>query len=87
LGDRPQIDKAALHSALGALQPLPAVPSTPSISLAADQDFYAARAAFGRQLIQSVLTEQAGNVDAAAQRLGLGRSTLYKKMATLGLSS
>ena len=87
LGDRPQIDKAALHSALGALQPLPAVPGTPSISLAADQDFYAARAAFERQLIQSVLTEQAGNVDAAAQRLGLGRSTLYKKMATLGLSS
>ncbi|SEC84532.1 regulatory protein, Fis family, partial [Pseudomonas marginalis] len=27
-----------------------------------------------------------GNVVAAAQRLGLGRSTLYKKMVALGLA-
>ncbi|AOE85987.1 transcriptional regulator [Pseudomonas sp. TCU-HL1] len=87
LGDRPQIDAAALHSALGTLQPLPAAASAPSVSLAAGQDFYAAREEFERQLIRSVLAEQAGNVDAAARRLGLGRSTLYKKMAALGLSS
>ncbi|BAN49259.1 putative transcriptional regulator [Metapseudomonas resinovorans NBRC 106553] len=87
LGDRPQIDAAALHSALGTLQPLPAATSAPSVTLAAGQDFYAAREEFERQLIRSVLAEQAGNVDAAARRLGLGRSTLYKKMAALGLSS
>lgn len=87
LGDRPQLDAATLRSSLGTLQPLPAATSAPSVTLAAGQDFYAAREEFERQLIRSVLDEQAGNVDAAARRLGLGRSTLYKKLAALGLSS
>ncbi|MGC4011792.1 MAG: sigma 54-interacting transcriptional regulator [Pseudomonas sp.] len=87
LGDRPQIDAAALRSALGELQPLPAASTTPGTRLAEGQDFYAARDAFERELIANTLAEHAGNVDAAAQRLGLGRSTLYKKMAALGLQS
>ncbi|QEY70995.1 sigma-54 interaction domain-containing protein [Pseudomonas denitrificans (nom. rej.)] len=87
LGDRPQIDAAALRSALGELQPLPLGTAAPSARLGEGQDFYAARDAFERELIANTLAEQAGNVDAAAQRLGLGRSTLYKKMATLGLQS
>ncbi|WP_207885563.1 sigma-54-dependent Fis family transcriptional regulator [Pseudomonas sp. 30_B] len=87
LGDRPQIDAAALRSALGELQPLPAGPTVPSARLAEGQDFYAARDAFERELIANTLAEHGGNVDAAAQRLGLGRSTLYKKMAALGLQA
>jgi transcriptional regulator with PAS, ATPase and Fis domain len=87
LGDRPQIDAAALRSALGELQPLPAGTTAPSARLREGQDFYAARDAFERELIANTLAEQAGNVDAAAQRLGLGRSTLYKKMAALGLQA
>ncbi|QJP08510.1 PAS domain-containing protein [Pseudomonas multiresinivorans] len=87
LGDRPQIDAAALRSALGELQPLPDASAAPAAKLADGQDFYAARDAFERELIANTLTEHAGNVDAAAQRLGLGRSTLYKKMAALGLQS
>nr|WP_017517795.1 sigma-54-dependent Fis family transcriptional regulator [Pseudomonas nitroreducens] len=87
LGDRPQIDAAALRSALGELQPLPATSTAPAARLAEGQDFYSARDAFERELIANTLAEHAGNVDAAAQRLGLGRSTLYKKMAALGLKS
>ena len=87
LGDRPQIDAAALRAALGELQPLPATSAAPAAKLAEGQDFYAARDAFERELIANTLAEHAGNVDAAAQRLGLGRSTLYKKMAALGISS
>jgi transcriptional regulator with PAS, ATPase and Fis domain len=87
LGDRPQIDAAALRSALGELQPLPAGTTATAARLADGEDFYAARDAFERELIANTLAEQAGNVDAAARRLGLGRSTLYKKMAALGLQS
>ncbi len=87
LGDRPQIDAAALRAALGELQPLPSVTTTPAARLADGQDFYAARDAFERELIANTLAEHAGNVDAAARRLGLGRSTLYKKMAALGLQA
>ncbi|MDN6860298.1 sigma 54-interacting transcriptional regulator [Pseudomonas sp. CAN2814] len=87
LGDRPQIDATALRSALGELQPLPAGTTAPSARLNEGQDFYAARDAFERELIANTLAEQAGNVDAAAQRLGLGRSTLYKKMAALDLQA
>ena len=87
LGDRPQIDAAALRAALGELQPLPSVTTAPAARLADGQDFYAARDAFERELIANTLAEHAGNVDAAARRLGLGRSTLYKKMAALGLQA
>ncbi|AMO76424.1 sigma-54 interaction domain-containing protein [Pseudomonas citronellolis] len=87
LNDRAQLDAQALRTALGPLQAPPAQADGNRASLAEGQDFYAAREAFERELISNVLAEQAGNVEAAARRLGLGRSTLYKKMAALGLSS
>ena len=87
LNDRAQLDAQALRAALGPLQAPPAQADGNRASLAEGQDFYAAREAFERKLIGNVLAEQAGNVEAAARRLGLGRSTLYKKMAALGLSS
>ncbi|MEG7362765.1 sigma-54 interaction domain-containing protein [Pseudomonas citronellolis] len=87
LNDRAQLDAQALRQAPGQLQAPPAQTDGNRASLAEGQDFYAAREAFERELIGNVLAEQAGNVEAAARRLGLGRSTLYKKMAALGLSS
>ena len=40
---------------------------------------------FERRLIAGALAEHAGNVPKAAKALGLGRSTLYKKMVVFGL--
>ena len=42
---------------------------------------------FERQLITEALAACNGKVVAAARRLGLGRATLYKKMAALGLNA
>lgn len=65
------------------LQPLPELPR------AADDrpvgDFQQAREAFERDLIGRALAQSAGNVVEAAKRLGLGRSTLYKKIVALGM--
>ena len=75
--------QAALGAALGPLQPLPELPR------AADDrpvgDFQQAREAFERDLIGRALAQSAGNVVEAAKRLGLGRSTLYKKIVALGM--
>ncbi|HRQ47223.1 MAG TPA: sigma 54-interacting transcriptional regulator [Rhodocyclaceae bacterium] len=46
-----------------------------------------AMADFERQLITEALAACNGKVIAAARRLGMGRATLYKKMAALGLSA
>jgi DNA-binding NtrC family response regulator len=50
-----------------------------------NETFSAARERFDRQLIQNTLAQCAGKVPQAAVRLGLGRSTLYKKMVALGI--
>jgi transcriptional regulator with PAS, ATPase and Fis domain len=57
-----------------ALQPLP------------QETFSEARERFDRQLIRSALAQCKGNVIEAAAQLGLGRSTLYKKMVALGIA-
>lgn len=46
-----------------------------------------AMADFERQLITEALAACNGKVIVAARRLGMGRATLYKKMAALGLSA
>jgi DNA-binding NtrC family response regulator len=50
------------------------------------ETFSAARERFDRQIIAAALTACEGNVVEAAKRLGLGRSTLYKKMLALGIT-
>ncbi|SEM48235.1 Transcriptional regulator containing PAS, AAA-type ATPase, and DNA-binding Fis domains [Pseudomonas sp. ok272] len=50
------------------------------------ESFSAARERFDRQLIESALAHCGGKVIAAAAYLGLGRSTLYKKMVALGIA-
>ncbi|MNC82350.1 Bacterial regulatory protein, Fis family [compost metagenome] len=49
------------------------------------QTYREACEAFERELIAGALAEHGGNVPEAASALGLGRSTLYKKMVALGL--
>jgi DNA-binding NtrC family response regulator len=38
-----------------------------------------------KQMIQKAIAQHAGNLSKAAQSLGLGRTTLYRKMARYGL--
>jgi transcriptional regulator with PAS, ATPase and Fis domain len=86
LSDEPVLDESVLRAAIGTLHPLPAQPAPVPGEINVG-DFYQAREAYERQLIEAALAAQAGNVGEAAQRLGLGRSTLYKKMASLGIPS
>ncbi|MGE8497995.1 MAG: sigma-54 interaction domain-containing protein [Pseudomonas sp.] len=89
LSDDLRLDAAGLRSAIGRLSPLPAALKTVPVAgpLATGTDFYSARDAFERELISQALEAHAGNVVEAAKHLGLGRSTLYKKMLALGLPS
>ena len=45
-----------------------------------------AMVAFERSFLRDALLATAGNVTLAAQRIGMGRATLYKKIATLGIA-
>lgn len=86
LSDETLLDRATVAAAIGTLQALPEAQRA-----AADdgqiEDFHQARAGFERELIRKALAITAGDVPQAAQRLGLGRSTLYRKMLELGLQS
>ncbi|RIZ40892.1 sigma-54 interaction domain-containing protein [Pseudomonas putida] len=77
LADQPRLGVADLRAALGPLSPLAEAPVR--------QRYRDACEAFERGLIAGALAEQGGKVPEAAAALGLGRSTLYKKMAALGL--
>ncbi|WP_085616407.1 MULTISPECIES: sigma-54-dependent Fis family transcriptional regulator [unclassified Pseudomonas] len=79
LADQPRLGVADLRAALGPLSPVAAAPVRQTYREACEE--------FERELIVGALAEYAGNVPQAAQALGLGRSTLYKKMVALGISS
>ncbi|WP_085704778.1 sigma-54-dependent Fis family transcriptional regulator [Pseudomonas sp. B8(2017)] len=79
LADQPRLGMADLRAALGPLSPVAAAPVRQTYREACEE--------FERELIVGALAEYAGNVPQAAQALGLGRSTLYKKMVALGISS
>ncbi|MDH0301552.1 MULTISPECIES: sigma 54-interacting transcriptional regulator [unclassified Pseudomonas] len=79
LADQPRLSVHELMNALGPLSPVQA--------RATPLDYREACARFERGLIVDALARHAGNVPQAAQALGLGRSTLYKKMVALGISS
>jgi transcriptional regulator with PAS, ATPase and Fis domain len=84
LSDDLLLDAHEIRAAIGNLVPLdgkaPAFKEQPSV-----ETYSEARQRFDRELIQSKLAQCSGSVVLAAQQLGLGRSTLYKKMAALGI--
>ncbi|RRV10746.1 AAA family ATPase [Pseudomonas sp. v388] len=75
-----------IRAAIGSLVPVSAVAVPPLNGAAVHETFGQARQRFERQLIETTLLQCAGNVIRAATQLGLGRSTLYKKMAVLGIA-
>ncbi|WP_296233582.1 sigma-54 interaction domain-containing protein [Pseudomonas sp. UBA4617] len=77
LADQPRLGAGDLHTALGPLSPVAQAPIR--------QSYREACAQFERELIARTLAEHQGNVPETAAALGLGRSTLYKKMVALGL--
>ena len=84
LSDDLVLDAAEIRAAIGTFMPVER--STPlMIEPVAHETFSQARERFDRQLIESTLAQCGGKVIEAAARLGLGRSTLYKKMAALGI--
>ncbi|EKN48241.1 MULTISPECIES: sigma-54 interaction domain-containing protein [Pseudomonas syringae group] len=85
LSDESLLTAADIQAAIGTLMPLKATAASVS-SLVQKETFSEARQRFDRHLIETTLHQCAGSVVLAASQLGLGRSTLYKKMATLGIA-
>ena len=79
LADRALLGGAEIESALGKLMPRGVEEPV--------QGYREACEAFERELLQKALARCAGNVPEAAKQLGLGRSTLYKKLVALGIQS
>jgi transcriptional regulator with PAS, ATPase and Fis domain len=84
LSDDVQLNPSDIRAAIGTLIPV-ASPAVAGSVAPTHQTYSEARQHFDRTLIQAKLAQCAGNVILAAQQLGLGRSTLYKKMAALGI--
>ncbi|TLX58478.1 sigma-54-dependent Fis family transcriptional regulator [Stutzerimonas nosocomialis] len=86
--DEAQLDEASVRTAIGRIEPLsPAAPARAEPAAIRAGNFHQARLQFERELIGAALAEHGGNVTAAATTLGLGRSTLYKKMVALGVAN
>lgn len=79
LADQTRLSAGDLQAAMGNFEPLER--ETAPVS------YKQACADFERQLLGTTLARCAGNVPQAAKELGLGRSTLYKKLVAPGLSS
>ena len=85
LSDDVLLNAVDIRAAIGTLVPVErAAPRL--IESATQQTFSEARAQFDRQLIETTLAQCGGKVIEAAAQLGLGRSTLYKKMVALGIT-
>jgi len=80
LNDGVRLDEGMLAAALGPQPPL--APASP----AAGESYRQAMQRFERELLENALAS-AGNALEAAQRLGLSRSTLYRRLASLGIPS
>ncbi|MCY1451278.1 Transcriptional regulatory protein ZraR [compost metagenome] len=80
LCDDHRLSAADIQAAIGPLKPNPHAQNNPlreTLKVASER--------FERQMIEAALEECAGNVPQAARFLGVGRSTLYKKMVALGI--
>jgi len=87
LSDDLQLSKQDIRSAIGAVVPVADGAGPHKLAEPQSNETYSqARERFDRELIQAKLAQCRGNVILAARQLGLGRSTLYKKMAALGIA-
>ena len=77
------LSAAEVRAAIGTFSP---VERGDAVAPMVGESFNAARERFDRQVIGATLEACQGNVIEAAKRLGLGRSTLYKKMLALGIT-
>jgi transcriptional regulator with PAS, ATPase and Fis domain len=84
LSDELMLNAADIRAAIGTLT-LVERDAPVAIDVVAHETFSQARERFDRQLIETTLVQCKGKVIDAAARLGLGRSTLYKKMVALGI--
>ncbi|MHC8305718.1 sigma-54 interaction domain-containing protein [Pseudomonas sp. PB3P13] len=85
LSDDLMLNAGDIRAAIGTFTPVER--ATPiALEPPALETFSAARERFDRQLIENALAQCEGKVIDAAARLGLGRSTLYKKMVALGIA-
>ena len=82
LSDDLVLNAVQVRAAIGTFSPVVRGP----VDAIEGETFAAARERFDRQVIAGALKASDGNVVEAAKRLGLGRSTLYKKMLALGLT-
>ncbi|WP_026145235.1 sigma-54 interaction domain-containing protein [Pseudomonas asplenii] len=85
LGDTQVLGAADIRGAIGTFSQLERA-SAPVTATTGNETFSVARERFERQLIEATLAQCGGKVVEAAKQLGLGRSTLYKKMVALGIS-
>jgi transcriptional regulator with PAS, ATPase and Fis domain len=85
LSDDLMLNAADIQAAIGTFSPVERLGSFAQEPVA-NETFSAARERFDRQLIETTLAQCDGKVIEAAARLGLGRSTLYKKMVALGIA-
>ncbi|MDP4573099.1 sigma 54-interacting transcriptional regulator [Pseudomonas sp. LPH60] len=86
LSDDLILTAADIRAAIGSFSPAQRHAAPLPAESPSQETFAAARERFERQLISATLAQCAGKVDEAARRLRLGRSTLYKKMAALGIA-
>jgi DNA-binding NtrC family response regulator len=83
LSDDLVLNAGEIRAAIGTFSP---VERGTGVAPVEGETFTAARERFDRQVIAAALKACEGNVVEAANRLGLGRSTLYKKMVALGIN-
>lgn len=85
LSDELILTASDIRAAIGTVVPASAAPPSRASDECGHESFGQARMRFERHLIETTLMQCGGNVVRAATLLGLGRSTLYKKMALLGI--
>jgi DNA-binding NtrC family response regulator len=79
------LTESDIRAAIGTFTPVEHT-AAPTLKPSKQETFAQARERFDRQVIQAALDQCAGKVPEAAASLGLGRSTLYKKMVALGMA-
>ena len=80
------LERAILMGDTGVIQPADLRFSVPTEAQPGRSDDGLTMAEVERRHIERVLRAEKGRIDPAAQRLGLPRSTLYKRIKALGIA-